>query len=724
MIICYTNYYEENEALYEFLEKADKLKKEIHLFSDYIINDTIIPEILHEADGIYNTGDIEDYIVFVTDDEILFKLVFRLLHNSFSAFVLIEKNKVNHYNLPEMYNCIINTPLNKREITYKDVYSNRTTISYADINIYCKSVEKLFLCDFKPKYETCQIFQNYYFLKNTYYLFEPVDIRSEKNIVIIDGAINEKQHFLNSCYMYYYNAEQLADFIEEIYVVDQKVITDRLVDKANELKINLERCLPYEQKLVQRMLLDLEWFQEKKFLYRKIYLYHYLLITFGNSFFYECFLEEIVKSELLNYENKYFVWNQCRRYGMLHPDWCSEKVSQLHEKLYEFAYNHMYEEYKTELKEIKNEERNNDIVVVMAVQILGDRHAPTHSALERCYNLIKFMGKRVILVNTREYCSMIGNLPLAEYSVPNVLEEYNSIEEYKYKDVNIPFIQIPVPVPNKKVIFQFINYIKKLKPSCILSVGSGSLLSDICGNIVPQMAMGVVFSQLPTTKSIFSVIGRRIKEEEWVGLEAKGYTKDNIIESTFTFELQQQKGTFTRKEFGIPEDKFVLVVVGIRLDYDVTDKFIEYMEQTYKLNTHIVFAGVFDTYIKMCEKHLTLREHSTFIGYCNDMLALMEICDLYVNPERLGGGFSIIEAFYKGVPGVSINRGDVSISGGIDFTVPNYKDMVEVIKRYIKDKAFYEVMVQKAKKRTEVVLDGSEALKEIFRKLENNKLFW
>jgi DNA polymerase-3 subunit alpha len=58
----------------------------------------------------------------------------------------------------------------------------------------------------------------------------------------------------------------------------------------------------------------------------------------------------------------------------------------------------------------------------------------------------------------------------------------------------------------------------------------------------------------------------------------------------------------------------------------------------------------------------------------------MEICDLYVNPDRLGGGFSIIEAFAKGKPGVYLNRGDVYTAGGVEFAVGSFDEMAEFAK--------------------------------------------
>lgn len=41
-------------------------------------------------------------------------------------------------------------------------------------------------------------------------------------------------------------------------------------------------------------------------------------------------------------------------------------------------------------------------------------------------------------------------------------------------------------------------------------------------------------------------------------------------------------------------------------------------------------------------------------------MAVDELMDLYVNPKRSGGGYSIIEAFSVGIPGVTLRNGDIA----------------------------------------------------------------
>lgn len=128
----------------------------------------------------------------------------------------------------------------------------------------------------------------------------------------------------------------------------------------------------------------------------------------------------------------------------------------------------------------------------------------------------------------------------------------------------------------------------------------------------------------------------------------------------------------------------------------------------------------------MMKEYTILAKNSIFIGYCDDMLALMEICDLYVNPKRLGGGFSIIEAFEKGVPGVYLRTGDVYTAGGEEFSVKDFDEMTQMIEKYKNDREFYRLMSDKARKRARLMTSSLEAMRDLDGKIMGKleKEFW
>lgn len=435
-------------------------------------------------------------------------------------------------------------------------------------------------------------------------------------------------------------------------------------------------------------------------------------------------LRHIVETTELSKEEKYFLIRQYDRIAFVQPEkWCKE-ASQWIAKLYRQVYEQYRKQLEKMLTPIPKEERNPNRILVFTTQMLGERHAPTHSTLERCYSLIKGLGKEVLLINTKEVLTMLGNVPFYGGSKAFCAPEYSKATQFVYKNCPIEFFQPEAEMPDEIVLETILGMVREWKPWLVLGMGDYSITADLCSNIVPEAALSFGFSTLPSTQGQMSILGRRLKEGELERLVEEGYRQDQIIESTFTFELHEQTKTLTREELALPADKFLLVVIGNRLQDDVSDEFIEQMLKTKEWGTHLVLVGNMKNYEQKCEEHPELKNFSTFLGYQTDVLAVAECCDLYVNPKRLGGGFSIAECFQVGKPGVTIDYGDVAAAAGPDFLVRDYAEMLEVIKRYAEDKEFYQRQVAKGKQRLQVLLDGSAAMEQIMDKVENNPNFF
>lgn len=351
--------------------------------------------------------------------------------------------------------------------------------------------------------------------------------------------------------------------------------------------------------------------------------------------------------------------------------------------------------------------------MILTVQFLEERHAPTGSIIERV-KAYKALGKEVVVINTAEICLVNGYVPMYNVNIGNVLKEYDDISEIQIGNYKTAFLQIPrdLPVPYKMQVLAYM--INRVKPYYILAVGTGSVLADLCGNIVPCASMAIVFSTLPYTKNKMRILGRKLTEKE---INTYRDRDDDIIESKFTFELKPQKSFFSRKELGISEDRFVLVVVGTRLQFDITDVFMEMLQQVCTDGCYVIFAGIMDNHKELMEKYPIVAKNSLYKGYCEDMLALLEICDLYVNPDRTGGGFSVIEAFSKGKPGVYLRKGDVYTAGGEEFAVDDFNEMKNQILTYKEDKEYYNSMAKLAKERAKLMTSSIEAMADIDRQI-------
>lgn len=452
---------------------------------------------------------------------------------------------------------------------------------------------------------------------------------------------------------------------------------------------------------------------EKKYFYFKLTIYSILMLLDKNISYTNKFITAVMSYENINEENLYFVWNQFKRMSLKHMVIVDEKNDKLLNEMYDKCYMGLANDLKRHLVKIPSKERNKNLILILTIQFLDTTHAPTRTVLERAKALTK-LGKKVMIVNTCEQYIMRGHLPMYQAEYGRVLEDYNNINTVKVDGFDIQFLQLREGYPLQYNIQILFNLIRELKPYYILSVGTGSMLADLSGNIVPCVSMALAFSTLPKTKNKMKILGRKLDSEEKKSLANSDI---DIIESKFTFELKNQEKKFTRQELALPEDKFVLVVVGIRLQYEISHTFLEMLEKVCKNGCYVVFAGIMNNYNDIIKDYKAVVQNSSFIGYCDDILALMEICDLYVNPDRLGGGFSVIEALSKGVPGVYLNKGDVYVAGGEDFAVSNFDEMEKQIIKYKEDKEYYTNMAKLAKKRAELMTSSDGAILDIDRQI-------
>lgn len=433
------------------------------------------------------------------------------------------------------------------------------------------------------------------------------------------------------------------------------------------------------------------------------------------------YLEIILQSSKYNAENYYFAWNQYKAMGLRNMARMDEKTSELLRELYEKSYHLFMESVGKSLGKIPRNERCQERVLVFTIQYLTDGHSPTRTVMERCKTLKK-MGKEVYLVNTAEQYLRSGFIPIYGGVYGKVMDEYNGSDYTQIGEDKFFFLQCPALLPLGKRIDLLVKLIRKVKPYYILSIGTGSMLADICGQMIPCASMGLAFSSVPKTMNKMKIIGRELSRQE---KEIDG--NEDIIESRFTFELRPQTKHFTKEECHIPRGKFVLAVIGLRLDSEVSGQFLQMLSKVCDTGgIHVVFAGIYEKYEEMLTEYPILSVKSNYIYQCEDVLALMEHCDLYVNPVRLGGGFSVIEAFIKGVPGVYTSYGDVYAAGGKEFAVNNLEEMADQILHYQQDKTFYQEMSEKAKERARLMTSSVDALmdldKEICKRVERD--FW
>lgn len=452
-----------------------------------------------------------------------------------------------------------------------------------------------------------------------------------------------------------------------------------------------------------------------------VFLYSMLVNLDYNPKYMEEFARYVIEEKRLNYKNKYFLFYQITQFVFLHPEFETEEVLTAKWELLKQVEAEIKQEIKMPLHRIPRQECNPNMVVVITEQFLGTQHGPTKTALDRCAIIKRGMGKEVLLINTAEFMPMNGRLSILGGKRGNYDETLCQKEYQTWQGVEIPYFQVENVMPEAEVEELLLHVIEQIKPMYVINIGGSSLFAGLADELVPVITVGTTQSGLATTLTTYQTVHGKL-DEKWLHvLKNVGKNERHMIEGIFTFSLREQTETTTREKEGLPENQFLLAVVGGRLDEEVTEEFFHMLKSVVSKEIGIVFIGKFEHFGEMTAKYPEIKPYAYYLGFCQDILSKLEICDLYVNPTRKGGGTSVVEAMSKGKPAVSVDFGDVAGIIGEEFCCKNYEEMAEIIKRYAQDRAFYEERAQAAGKVADVYLDTASEFKRIMEEYDRRE---
>ena len=504
---------------------------------------------------------------------------------------------------------------------------------------------------------------------------------------------------------------QIDNFIQSINECSENITQegyDLLIAKGESISKDLLCMEENEQKKI------IDYLKEKSkniSINCFVYSLSFLLKTYKKQSLIKEFLAYILDCIELSFDNKLFLIKQIKTTMFQDVIETDEEIEELVRKIYKQIYDY-YSNLMGEHEFIPKECRNSNLIFVITPQFLSLEHGPTKTVLDRAYILQKYLNKNVIIIDTKECLSLGGMMLYYKTSVGNVID-YSQVSSVEYKDTNLSYYQTDSHVmPDVREYKNIVDMVQKYKPYMVIGIGDLILASDLCSEIVPTITVPLG-NALPLGCSTFkSTYSDGIK-----------YNKDNIIESVFTFEFKQSSHKYTREEMHFPKDKFVLTIVGGRLQTEIDEAFLDMLNNVCKEECFVAFVGGYELTEELKKKYSYLNENSINMGFQEDVLAILEVADLYVNPKRLGGGTSGLEALYKGKPSISLDYGDVAAVIGQEFCVENFEVMKEYIIRYKNDKEYYLKMSRKGIERAKYMMDSKKHFVKLYNDVVKSRLF-
>ncbi|MCF2642426.1 glycosyltransferase [Roseburia hominis] len=354
------------------------------------------------------------------------------------------------------------------------------------------------------------------------------------------------------------------------------------------------------------------------------------------------------------------------------------------------------------------QKRNRKRIVVMTEQLLSTYHAPSLVALNLMYILQKNLGYEVIFFACPTDRGLEKELWYRSHIMKSAEYFRNNKLTIEYRGVEFEGYQINMYPSGQKEYSMMLEIIHSWNPWFVLGLGVCNPVIDLVRKFTTLAVMEMSI-ECPISEAEIMIRFTRMdesKEEEYQKEISKSGQVQIFMNEEMPALIERPEKSFTREELKLPQKDFLIAIVGNRLDIEVNDEFIQVLEQILKIeqNVSFVFIGTGQEFLEHMSKKI-FEGHIYYLGYSDELMKTYGALDLYLNPKRLGGGYSGLFAQAAGLPVVTLPECDVAYNVGKDFLVQDYEDMIHTVCKYIEDEEFY---AQKKKMAIQMATKNSE----------------
>lgn len=366
-------------------------------------------------------------------------------------------------------------------------------------------------------------------------------------------------------------------------------------------------------------------------------------------------------------------------------------------------------------------ENNEDgPIVITTSQFLGEKHAPTRRVLDYAKTIKSLFNKKVIIINEAGMHFDVYDY-MENAARFNYLDNLENVYSITYKGDEFMFYQSKHKMLDFQEIANIVYNIRQLAPSLVLNVGENSITSDLCTCFV-KTATIPCGTNIPISMAENLIVCRDVRDDDWERID-KIEPWQNVISSVFNYIMPQenQMRHYSRSDFGISEDAWIITSAGNRMEKELTDEFLVAVDEMLNRIQNSVFL-VIGSYSNKQKITSIMKNFDRVIlaGSVEDGSQAVRLADVYIQPKRKGGGRAAFEALYYGVPVVLLGYGDAWDVCGTTFEVNDYNEMIDRVNTLYNEPDTYEEVKQKSYEKGQKLEDMSGMFKELFLDLEMN----
>jgi hypothetical protein len=328
-------------------------------------------------------------------------------------------------------------------------------------------------------------------------------------------------------------------------------------------------------------------------------------------------------------------------------------------------------------------------IAIISPQILNMRHSPTREAFNLALHLDTYFGCNTYIFNTNALT--YGNV--MEVIEPLVFHSNDELKGaqavgvdymgFKQKDVRIISFD-PEPMSTRKLA-NIVDALRQLNIDAVIAHGENLLVQEAIYGVWPSL-FATTGTVVPFAHSDAYFVPGHLYNKAHSQL-GKEYGHDNfMLESMLVTPEGKAETSLQKVDFSINADHFVYLVVGTRLETELTEDFIQVCQDLLNgfSDCVVAFAGTPTLNLnKYFSSDIIQAKRVLNLGFQDNLAGVCEMADVFLNPYRQGGGTSSQTAILNGLPIVTCDYGHISAVVPEELRQPNwpaYKEFAQALK--------------------------------------------
>lgn len=385
--------------------------------------------------------------------------------------------------------------------------------------------------------------------------------------------------------------------------------------------------------------------------------YSYILHMDANGVYMENFLRIIrtlQKEGQLGWQNAYYLFHQLNCLRLRDTECDTENVREMLVELIRHAAVNCMRQLNIEIYPQPYEKRNAEHVVILTEEFSEAKREWMNDVLECCYKLQHVWGKKVLIVNTAEAASRVGEL---NFFAPVYGEKDISLDQrssLKWKEEEFEYLQFTEVLSDVEKLEDAVKQILAYRPGMALHLGDSSFLAAIVDQWIPVMTMGKTYGAAVVSFTEFQAAydSRQEAKQEFMGvvqdyqqiIQDEGSLKMRLVFPSGYFKEENRKIQYYERgqsEENIQRESFHIERMMKRA-WAVSIKILKEIEQICQRHQIPYFAD--------WGTLLGAVRHQGFVPWDDDIDIAMKREDynrfLAIARKELPEGYCIVDAAY------------------------------------------------------------------------------